>query len=90
MTTLPDGNTIEGPLGVRDLLVGNPDVLRSLSVHMLSFALGRSLEWRDEPLIDDLVRALEENPTVTTLVEGIVLSPQFRRMAADIADAGNG
>ena len=89
-TVLPDGRILDGPVGVRDLLVGNPEVLRSLSAHMLSFALGRSLEWRDEPLIDDLVLALQEQPTIGTLVEKIVLSPQFRRMPAEIPEAGNG
>ena len=83
LTILPDGRIIDGPQGVREVLVGNRAVLRSLASHMLVFALGRGLEWRDEPLLDDLVRKLEVDPTISSLVENIVLSPQFRRMPSD-------
>ncbi|MCH2160557.1 MAG: DUF1592 domain-containing protein, partial [Phycisphaerales bacterium] len=89
-TVLPDGRTLSGPVGVREMLLDNPEVLRSLSSHMLTFALGRSLEWRDEPLVDDLVDALREKPTIQNLVEQIVLSPQFRRMPSEFAEGGNG
>ena len=82
-TILPDGRIIDGPQGVREVLVGNRAVLRSLASHMLVFALGRGLEWRDEPLLDDLVRKLEVDPTMSSLVENIALSPQFRRMPSD-------
>ncbi len=81
-TQLPDGSIIDGVFGLAQMLEGNRDVLRSISRHMLVFALGRSIDWRDEPLLDDLIRHLEADPTLGTLVEEIAVSPQFRRVSA--------
>ena len=80
-TELPDGSAIHGVFGLANMLEGNRDVLRSISRHMLVFALGRSIDWRDEPLLDDLIMHLEEDPTLGTLIEEIAVSPQFRRMS---------
>ena len=81
-TELPDGSTIDGIFGIARMLDGNRDVLRSISRHMLVFALGRSIDWRDEPLLDDLVKKLEITPTLHVLIEEIAVSPQFRRVFA--------
>ena len=80
-TTLPDGTQINGPFGLGEMLVGNRDVLRSLSRHMLVYALGRGLDWRDEPLLDFLVETLVVEPKLSRLVEEIVLSRQFRMVS---------
>lgn len=79
--TLPDGTVVDGPRGLGEMLVGNRAVLRSLSRHMLVYALGRGLDWREEPLLDSLVASLMEEPILSRLVEEIVLSPQFRRIS---------
>jgi hypothetical protein len=78
---LPDGTVVDGPRGLGEMLVGNRAVLRSLSRHMLVYALGRGLDWREEPLLDSLVASLVEEPTLSRLIEEIVLSPQFRRIS---------
>ena len=79
---LPDGRRIDGPVDLRDVLVEDPALLRSFGKHLLVYALGRGLEWRDEPVLDRLVDALEERPTVRAAVEFIVLSDVFRRRSA--------
>ncbi|MCP4837004.1 MAG: DUF1592 domain-containing protein [Phycisphaera sp.] len=83
---LPDGTRIDGPFDLRDVLVRDPALLRSFAKHLLVFALGRGPEWRDEPLIDEMVRATMARPTVAAAVEIIVLSDAFRRLPADVPD----
>ena len=80
--TLPDGTDIDGVLDLRDVLVADPALLRSFAKHLLVYALGRGPRWQDEPLIDSMVVALREDPTVETAVECIVLSDAFRRRPA--------
>jgi hypothetical protein len=78
--TLPDGTRIDGPRGLRDVLIEDPALLRSFAKHLLIYALGRGLEWRDEPLLDDLAAELHDHPTVRAAIEFIVTSNAFRRM----------
>ena len=79
---LPDGRRIDGPLDLRDVIVDDPALLRSFGKHLLVYALGRGLEWRDEPMLDRLVKVMETRPTVRAAIEFIVLSEAFRRMPA--------
>lgn len=79
---LPDGRRIEGPADLRDVIVEDPALLRSFGKHLLVYALGRGLEWRDEPVLDGLVQVLQARPTVRAAVEYIVLDDAFRRMPA--------
>ena len=83
---LPDGTRIDGPFDLRDVLVRDPALLRSFAKHLLVFALGGGPEWRDEPLIDEIVRATRDRPTVAAAVEIIVLSDAFRRLPAALRD----
>ncbi|MDG2022793.1 MAG: DUF1588 domain-containing protein [Phycisphaerales bacterium] len=78
--TLPDGRHIDGPRGLRDVLVEDPALIRSFAKHLLIYALGRGLEWRDEPLLDGLAAELQDRPTVRAAIEFIVASDAFRRM----------
>jgi hypothetical protein len=55
-------------------------LLRSFAKHLLIYALGRGLEWRDEPLLDGLAAELQDRPTVRAAIEFIVTSDAFRRM----------
>ena len=77
---LPDGRRIDGPLDLRDVIVDDPALLRSFGKHLLVYALGRGMEWRDEPMLDRLVKVMETRPTVRAAIEFIVLSDAFRRM----------
>ncbi len=77
---LPNGRRIDGPADLRDVIVEDPALLRSFGKHLMVYALGRGLEWRDEPVLDDLVRVLQARPTVRAAIEFIVLDDVFRRM----------
>ncbi|MBL6766194.1 MAG: DUF1592 domain-containing protein [Verrucomicrobiae bacterium] len=77
-TVLRDGTAIAGIEGLRDYLAGarREDFLRQFCRKLLGYALGRSVQLSDQPLLDELV-AVEGN-RIGDLVEHIVLSPQFR------------
>ncbi|MDP4584521.1 MAG: DUF1592 domain-containing protein, partial [Verrucomicrobiales bacterium] len=77
-TVLRDGTPIAGLEELRDYLAGErrEDFLGQFCRKLLGYALGRSVQLSDQPLLDELV-AVEGN-RIGDLVEHIVLSPQFR------------
>lgn len=82
-TVLPDGTPVNGLEGLRDYLLNKrrEDFLRTFCRRLLGYALGRSTQLSDEPLIDDMLKALSENDyRFSVAVEMIVLSPQFRNV----------
>jgi hypothetical protein len=81
--TLPDGRSFDDPAGLRAILRADPAFLRSLSRHLLTFALGRGLTDGDEAAVRDLVAALEREPTLKRLILGIVRLDAFRMKRSD-------
>jgi len=79
-TVLRDGTGIDGLEGLREYLAGErrDDFLRQFSRKLLGYALGRSVQLSDEPLLEELVAI--EGHRAGDLVERIVLSPQFREV----------
>ncbi len=80
-TQLQDGTRLDGIDGLRAYLLGSrrDDFLRQFNRKLLGYALGRSVQLSDEPLLDELGTALKENDyRVTAAIEAIVSSPQFR------------
>jgi hypothetical protein len=77
-TELPGGKEVDGLAGLRDYLAGErrEDFLRQFSRKLLGYALGRSVQLSDAPLLDELVAT--EGHRAGDLIERIVLSPQFR------------
>jgi hypothetical protein len=78
--TFPDGTQETGLDGLRDYLHTKvqDEFLDNLSRKLLVYALGRSLQASDEPLIADMHQKLSANGYhFDTLVEGIITSPQF-------------
>ena len=64
------------------------DFFRCLSEKMLTYALGRGLDFRDVETLDSLVDRIErENGRASALVYGIIESPQFQRY--QYSSAGN-
>ena len=81
---LPDGRIINGPLELRDVLVDDPALERSLASHMLIYALGRGLSSADEPAIRNLLDRLEADPSLRSLVHEIVELEIFRMRPGDL------
>ncbi|MFM8538217.1 MAG: DUF1585 domain-containing protein [Planctomycetaceae bacterium] len=86
---MPDGTAVDGLAGLRDYLVNQrrDDVLRQFARKLLGYALGRSVQLSDEPLIDTLVQS--PGHRAADLVELVVRSPQFRTVRGrSSADGG--
>jgi hypothetical protein len=82
-TVLYDGTAVEGLHGLRDYLLNErrKDFLHQFSRKLLGYALGRSVQLSDQPLIDTL--AATEGSRIGDLVEHIVRSAQFREIRGD-------
>ncbi len=78
--TLPTGQTFKGPGELKQILKGKKDLFaRCLTEKMLTYALGRGLEYYDRPTIEGIVAALDRNNyKFSTLVVEIVKSDPFR------------
>ena len=78
--TLPDGTSFTGPVELKRILLGRREAFaRTVTERMLRFALGRDLQYYDEPTVrqlsEDLVR---DEFRALTLVSGIAESYPFR------------
>ena len=77
---LPGGKPFEGPVELKSLLKYRPEpFVRALSEKMLTYALGRGLEYYDKCTIDQLVDlAAAKGYKISSLISGIVQSDTFR------------
>lgn len=83
LTRLPNGAEISGLEGLRSYLIEQrrEDFLRQFCKKLLGYALGRSVQLSDQPLLDLALAKLQENEyRVSTVMELIVTSPQFREI----------
>jgi hypothetical protein len=82
--TLPDGTPIGGPEDLRAALVARPDrFVQAFTENLLTFALGRSLDYRDMPTVRGIVRhAAADDYRFTSIVLGVVSSDAFRKREA--------
>jgi hypothetical protein len=78
-TVLPDGTAVDGVAGLRDYLLTKrrDDFTRQFCRKLLGYALGRSVQLSDKPLIDQMMKS---DLRFGTLVEMIVRSRQFREI----------
>jgi hypothetical protein len=86
---LPDGTAINGPDDLRKALVDRPDrqFVQALTENLMTFALGRSLDYHDMPTVRRIVRdAAKDDYRFKSIVLGVVSSDAFRkRKAEDVA-----
>src|SRR5262249_42776272 len=77
---LYDGTKMNGPLGLRDALLKHQDmVLRSFAENLLTYALGRRVEYADMPTVRAIVAAAAKNDNrFSSYVMGVVNSGAFR------------
>ena len=78
---LPTGQTFDGPQELRRLLLERrDDFRRCISEKMLTFALGRGLEYYDACAVERIVNQLKrDDDRFAVMVEEIVKSPAFRQ-----------
>jgi hypothetical protein len=83
---LPDGTAINGPDDLRKALVDRPDhqFVQALTENLMTYALGRSLDYHDMPTVRRIVReAAKDDYRFKSIVLGVVSSDAFRKREAD-------
>jgi hypothetical protein len=76
---LPDGTVIDGVPGLKKILLARKDeFVEGLADKLLTYALGRGLEYYDQPVVRDIRRQAEKNDyKFSSLVLAIVNSVPF-------------
>ena len=84
-----DGTKVNGPVSLREALVGRSDAfIRSFTENLLMFALGRVLEYSDMPVVRSICRdSARNNSRFSSIVLGIVNSTPFQMRRAEAAAA---
>ena len=80
-STMADGTQIDGPQAFRTYLVTKrgDEFLRTVTEKLLTYALGRGVEYYDMPTVRELVRqAAQENFRWSALIVGIAQSSPFQ------------
>jgi hypothetical protein len=78
--TLTDGTVVDGPATLKAALLNRSEAFVStVTEKLMTYALGRRLEYYDMPAVRAIVRdAAAEDHSLSALVVGIVRSEQFR------------
>lgn len=87
---LADGTQVDGVITLREALVDKPDLfVRAFTEKLLTYALGRGLDYYDMPTMRSIVRnAAPTNYRFSSIVKGIVLSTPFQMRSLPPAEAG--
>jgi hypothetical protein len=80
---LIDGTQIDGPRGLRDMLVGRQDeFIRTVTEKLLTYAIGRGVEYYDMPAVRQIQReAADTDHRWESIILGITKSTPFRMRA---------
>jgi hypothetical protein len=78
--TLPDGTVFAGVVGLRESLLRRPQhFVSTIAENLLTYSLGRSLEYYDAAVVRSLVReAARDDYRLSSLVLGVVKSTPFQ------------
>ena len=90
---LYDGTPISSPVELQQALLRRPiPLLRTFTANLMAYALGRRVEYFDQPTIRQIVRDAEKDGyRMSNFFVGVVQSDAFRmqRLAAVVEDASN-
>jgi Protein of unknown function (DUF1585)/Protein of unknown function (DUF1588) len=77
---MDDGTKFQGPAGLRKALSSKPELFTTVVTEkLLTYALGRRLEYYDEPAIRKIVRDAAPNDyRWSSLISGIIHSTPFQ------------
>jgi hypothetical protein len=84
---LVDGTVVNGPVELKNaLLKYDEQIVRNMTEKLMTYALGRSIEYDDQPVIRSIVRnAAASDYRFSSIVTGIVMSAPFRMRVAEHA-----
>jgi hypothetical protein len=76
---LSDGTKVDGVVTLRQAILKRSDVfVDTVTQKLLTYALGRGLDYRDMPAVRSIVRQAAPGYRFSSLVLGIVHSAQFQ------------
>ncbi len=80
-----DGSKIDGPAALRQALLSHQEsLLRNFTDNLMAYALGRRVEYYDQPRIRAIVRNAERHDNhFSEFIMGIVNSPAFQTAASE-------
>ena len=86
---LADGTMVDGPVALRAAIARRPEMfVRTLTEKLMTYALGRAIEYRDMPLVRTVARdAAAGQYRFSSIVLGIAKSPAFRMKMAPPSDS---
>jgi mono/diheme cytochrome c family protein len=89
--TLFNGAKVDGPIALRQMLTGRPETFAGVMTEkLLTYALGRGLEYYDMPTVRGVVHGAAANDyRFSSVILGIVKSNPFQTRAAGAAAAEN-
>jgi hypothetical protein len=75
-----DGTKVDGPVGLRNALLHySPQFVRMLTEKLMTYALGRGVEYYDMPVIRSIVqKADQEHDTFSSILMGVINSAPFQ------------
>ena len=82
--SMPDGTAFDGPADLRGLLVRKPEQFATVVTEkLLTYALGRGVEYYDAPAVREITRAAAANDYgLASLIVGVVKSTPFQMRLA--------
>jgi hypothetical protein len=86
---LADGSAVDGPVALRRALLKRPEMFaRTLTQKLMTYGLGRGVEYQDKPLVRAIARdAAQRNYRFSSIVLGIVKSAPFQMKKAQAGGA---
>jgi hypothetical protein len=83
-----DGTKVDGPIELRQALLHySPQFVRMITEKLMTFALGRGVEYQDMPVIRSIVRdADRDDDRFVSILMGIVKSAPFQMRTKEIDD----
>jgi len=82
-----DGTPVESPADLRRALLKRPvPLIRTFTANLMAYALGRRVEYYDQPTIRAIVRAAEaEDYRMSSFILGVVMSDAFQMQRVQAA-----
>jgi len=82
--TFYDGSDIQSPAGLSEALLARPiPLVRHFTSNLMTYALGRRVDYQDQPTVREIVREAEKNDyRISSFVLGVVTSDAFRMKQA--------
>jgi len=86
--TIWDGTKVNGPVELRQALLHySPQFVRTITEKLMTFALGRGVEYEDMPVIRSIVREADnDNDRFMAILLGIIQSDPFQMRVKQAAD----